>query len=191
MGARLAAPRRRSRSTARFLALSGAMLLLSGCYASQEPVIENGEKIDIVGRFTCRDVQTGKAYGFEFKERKVGSFFPTYSYEANRKTYRFIRIDDSTYLGQEGDERNKLINLFLLRPQGRTATILVPDVDGSRNRLQTLLTENRVLINGRTGNGAVILEGEAEDKIRLMRVLPQEVLKEIAVCEPKPPAETK
>lgn len=182
----LAQPRQRLERCAFATLLVCALALLSGCYASQDPVIEDGEWINIVGRYACRDIQTGKAYGFEFKERKVGTLFPTYYYEANRKNYRFLKIDDSTYLGQEGDERNKLINLFLLRPKGRGAVVLVPDIVKERTRLDTLLAENRVMINGRTGNGAVILEGAAEDKITVMRAMPQELLKEIAICEPRP-----
>ncbi|WP_029006031.1 hypothetical protein [Azorhizobium doebereinerae] len=173
-----------SRSASRLAPLLAAAVALAGCYSTKDPLIESGDGVEISGAYTCREYATGRHQGFTFRARKDGNFFPDYSYAANRKVYRFRKLDEATYLAQEGDERNRQVNFFFIRPQGQDVVVLMPDLAGRPEAIESLLRANRVYLAGKTGNGTFLLDGTDRDKLRFLSQLAPGLLTEVAVCRP-------
>ncbi len=166
-------------------ALLLALLALTGCYSSTDSVIEAGEPIDMAGKYRCVQTDNGRVYTLDFRESKEGNFFPAYSYAANRKIYKFLKIDATRYIGQEGDERNKLTHLFFVEMSGRTAVVKVPDIGAHADVLEGAMQASHVNVAGRTGHGTILIEGTPAEKIAFLRSLPPAVLVEAATCTPR------
>lgn len=169
---------------ARSAGLVLALLTLTGCYASTMPVIENGDSVDIARKYKCVESDTKRTYTFNFRENKQGNFFPAYSYASNGKIYKFLKIDSTLFIGQEGDERNKLLNLFFIRMTNRSVTVLGPDLATRGDIIDGAMQANHVNVAGRTGNGTILIEGTPGEKIKFLRSLAPALLVDVAVCEP-------
>ncbi len=170
---------------ARGIALLLALLALTGCYSSLDPVIETGDAIDIAGKYRCVETGNGRVFTLDFRENKQGNFFPAYSYAANGKIYKFLKIDTATYIGQEGDERNKLLHLFFVQMSGRTAMVRVPDLAAHAPAIEDAMQASHVNVAGRTGHDTILIEGTPAEKIAFLKRLSPSLLREAATCAPR------
>jgi hypothetical protein len=94
-----------------YLALSCAALLLAGCYASDEPVIEKGEQVPLKGKITCMEMG-GSSRSESWTETRNGMIFGDYSYSNGKETLKFGRSNGDIYIVQTTDPKARYGYMF-------------------------------------------------------------------------------
>src|SRR5664279_40845 len=94
--------------TIRAIALSFIALMLTGCYESELPLIERGERTPLAGNFQCLNPGSTDAFEISFSETIEGSGrLANYRYvDTDGHAYLLKKLPSGLFLGQAKAERS-------------------------------------------------------------------------------------
>jgi len=166
------------------LCMSIGVFLLTGCYESEQPIIDKGEKVDIVGSYKQQDKFTGSVEIVTFVEKKEGLWpLAHYRYiDQDGDVLLFKKLSSGLYLLQRNLKKEKRFTYaFVDFLDSETALILIADLMQKDDYIEALLKKfnielESVFSSGETyyrlkGNSKKIIEFfDAHDK-SLMAVI--------------------
>lgn len=125
-----------------------AALLLTGCYETDFPIIDKGEKVGITGVYKVYDATTDKYIETtEFIEQKKGvGSFASYSYkDSNNDTFLFKKLSSGLYLLQQKLKSGKVFDYAFIDPiDDKTVLMLIPDFFTKENYLNALIKKSGI-----------------------------------------------
>jgi len=131
----------------RILSLSVFALLLTGCYETEFPVLNKGEKVNIAGSYIEKNQIDGSAKKVTFTEHKEGVWpFVNYSYIDSRGEVNiFKKLSSGLYLVQQKEKKKGNFSYaFVDFLDDKTVLMLVPDFMGKGAYIDTLLKKYEI-----------------------------------------------
>lgn len=167
-----------------FLLALLALLALTGCYASKEPVLDKGQYVKFSGRYVCRDQITGRSHNTVFAERKDGFFAPSYMYDVDGDELRFSELANGLSLVQIRQKDGGNFILAFMRPVGTDVIFMVPNLMSKSASVEALLRAHTLKAQ-RIGSGdQILLTGETSDKLAFFKKHTPDMLMEMIACSP-------
>jgi hypothetical protein len=134
--------------------------LLAGCYETESPVFEKGEKTAIAGTFHCADRIGGGPNTHTFTEKRDGIWpFASYEYVDDEGDQNlFHRIPSGLFVGQSESKKGNFSYAFIDFTDERTFLVLSADLTNKGDRIEPLLKKFGVESNNR--GGSLLLKGD-------------------------------
>jgi hypothetical protein len=113
------------------LKLSAVIILsavLTGCYTSEQPVLDKGEWAPLAGRYDC-NMMPGTRRVVELTEQKDGFVFSNYIYRDSDGSSMLLRkLSGGAYLAQVNEKNGKLGYAYIDFLADNKFVLLVPDL---------------------------------------------------------------
>jgi len=178
--------------TIRAIALSFIVLMLTGCYESEVPLIERGERTALSGSFKCQDPGSKSSFDIRFSEIRGGSGrLTSYRYEdGEAHSYMFKKLSSGLFLGQAKGERS--LSPFQIDTEGfefafvrfldaNTFMAYLDDMDQKWPQIEKLLEKHQP--DYKWDDDLLLLAGSKEKTLRFLAAHDKTLLKEPTRCE--------
>lgn len=158
--------------------------LLSGCYITDTPIIEKGEKTPIAGTYQCHNYLTKKNTRHSYIEKKEGTWpFARYSYiEADGDVNLFRKSPTGLYVAQSANNKGKFSYAFLDIIGEKEFIILISDAMGKKAYIDALLKKNNVE-SKETRNMEISLKGDKDKILNFLNSHDKSLLTVTMKCE--------
>jgi hypothetical protein len=168
---------------ARALGAAFLVIWLAGCYETEKPVIEKGEKIAIAGSFSCKNGITGKTEPLKVTEQSEGMWpMATFRYMDNKgETNLFRKLSNGMYLGQEKGKQGAYNYFYLDVVDKNTLIFLVPDLMSKAPYIDALVKKYNVETINRAQN--VRLKGDSRALLDFFGAHDKSLLSAVVSCQ--------
>ena len=139
-------------------------LFLAGCYETELPLLDKGDRTPLQGLFECRKSISGETERVAFKEVKDGVTFPSYTYHGkSSETLTLKEISKGFFLAQvvSGKPRPQYLYIDFTSNDGFIAS--VADLMSKEAYIEQLAKRHN--ISNRTGSdmGVMLLQGSKDE----------------------------
>ncbi|BBO88011.1 peptidoglycan-binding domain-containing protein [Desulfosarcina ovata] len=153
------------------LCISICSLLFNGCYESEYPIIDKGEKVDLSGSYKQQDKISGSIKTVKFTEQKDGIWpLSHYRYkDQDGDITLFKKLSSELYLAQESVQNGKRYEYaFVDFIDDKTALILVADLMNKGDYIEALLKKYNIEAKEVSRNDVPLLQinGNTEKMIK-------------------------
>lgn len=139
--------------------------LLSGCYLTETPLIENGAWAPLEGTFACRNAITGKSEQATFVQEVDGLIFRNYAYrQANGEVFLLYGSEHEMFVGQSAADAGFSYVYFDFRPNG-DFVVLAADLMGKSTYIEELLERYSIEPDDSVKTGMLMLTSSSSDNI--------------------------
>ena len=177
--------------TIRAIALSFIALMLTGCYETELPLIERGERTPLAGNFQCLNPGSKDAFEINFTETIEGAGrLANYRYVDNDgHAYLLKKLPSGLFLGQAKAERS--LEPFQINSDGfeyafvrfvdaSTFLVFLDDVEEKWPQIEKLLAKQQA--DYKRDDDLLFLSGSSEKSLRFLVAHDKALLKEPTQC---------
>lgn len=155
---------------------------LGGCYETEMPILERGEKASISGEFECHNRISGGEKIHSFNEVKEGVLLANYRYvEADETINLLKRLSSGLYLVQSSRTNQKFEYVYVDFLDKNIYLVLIADLMGKQDYIESLLRKYRVY--GKKTDAALLLSGDRSSVYDFMAAHDKSLLTVWLKCE--------
>lgn len=142
---------------------------MAGCYETDSPLIENGQKIPLIGEFVCKDHFSGKNKKSSLVMEKSGVWpFDSYKYvDENGSINEFKKLNDGFYLGQVKNKAGRYDYYYYDLVGKNQVMLLIPDAVSKEPYIKNLMKEYKITYKS-SNNGRMRLDGKRENLLKFL-----------------------
>lgn len=157
---------------------------LSGCYETEKPVLEKGEKSPFNGVFSCKNGISGKTETIKATEQKSGFWlFANYHYiDQDGETSMFKKLPSGMFLTQQKGKRGTYEYVFLDAVDKNTFIFLVPDMMSKAPYVEALLKKHKVEA-AKSGIPRTRLTGDTSALLNFFGAHDKSILSAVMTCQ--------
>src|SRR5438552_2771324 len=116
------------------------VLLMYGCYETDFPVLDTGERLPAVGKYECVNRISGQKEAHTFTEETAGAIFASYRYrDSDGSTLVVKKLPSGLFLGQTPKKGGGFAYAFMDILDEQTHLVLMPDMLGKSDYIEALL----------------------------------------------------
>lgn len=168
----------------RLFALLLLMASLAGCYETDKPVLEKGEKSPFSGSFSCKSNPSGKIETFKVTELKDGFWFlANYQYVDNEgEISLFRKLPSGMFLVQQKEKNEKYQYAFLDVVDKNTFIFLIPDTVSKEAYIDALLKKHKIDVASK-GLGSIRLVADNRALLDFFAAHDKSILSVAMTCQ--------
>lgn len=164
----------------------GLMLLamcLAGCYETEKPLLEKGEKTAFIGSFSCKSSLSGKTETLTITEQKEGFWpFATYRYvDGKGEITLFKKLPTGMFLAQQKGKQGAYSYLYLDPVDKNIFIFLIPDLMSKAPYIDALVKKYK--IETAKGFQTVRLKGENGALLDFLGAHDKTLVSAVATCQ--------
>ncbi len=160
------------------------MASLAGCYETEKPVLEKGEKSPFSGSFSCKSNPSGKLETFKVTELKDGFWFlANYQYVDNEgEISLFRKLSSGMFLVQQKAKSEKFQYAFLDVVDKSTFIFLIPDTVSKEPYIDALLKKYKIEVASK-GIGSIRLAADNRALLDFFAAHDKSILSVAMTCQ--------
>ena len=167
----------------RTLSLALIAICLAGCYETEKPVLEKGEKTGFSGSFACKNSITGKTELLNISEQSEGFWpFSTYRYiDSKGEVSLFKKLPSGMFLGQQKGKQGAYSYLYLDAVDKNSFIFLIPDLMSKGPYIEALAKKYK--IEAVKGFQTVRLKGDKDALVDFLGAHDKTHLSAVVACQ--------
>jgi len=167
----------------RALSIALLVICLAGCYETEKPLLDKGEKTAFSGKFSCKNSISGKTSMLNITEQKEGFWpFATYRYvDGDGGTYLFKKLPTGMFLWQGKGKQGTYRYLYLDATDKNTLIFLIPDLMSKAPYIDVLVKKYK--IETAKGFEAIRLKGDNSALLDFLGAHDKTHLSAVAACQ--------
>lgn len=137
-----------------------AIALLAGCYETDSPVLDKGEKAAIAGKYQCVNRISGGSKTHTFTEMRDGIWpFASYQYiDEDGDHNLFRKLPSGLFVGQSKSKKGKFSYAFIDFTDDKTFLILSADLMSKGDYIEPLL--KKFGVESKSRGESLLLKGD-------------------------------